>query len=696
MEEFYSYDRRQSAVQTLDLTWIEGLRKDFLVLLKNLPRVKDYKTAHLLRAAFSTYRTRFDELFFEHFLNRDLKYNLGLSDGDASWLGKKLRTVAWQFSTELRVPISFADQYNSEGVLFARYEAEAPQWKTRVQRRAQAFWKDMKETVEWFERVQQSPINVKVPTVEKTVVEGFQLIMRGYDESDEYHREGLANLREGLRLYRKKAAAVAPILMKKQLPVIMEFESKLDKGGQYNHDGTIQFWVTSAMEKGPPWVAHAMAHEMGHHLWQTDLSKDAQTFWHQTIMGDYGDLDIQELVNNWPGNAWAFEFSKSIGNKDPILALQVESLSHDQFYKDLQTKEDFQKLLDTGKKTLHTPKHPITGYANKNPEEAFCETIGMLVAYGPRAIHEQVRQWMHIALPGEIKVASLAKIAGFFNVDDPVTYGKYKNKKGIIRRLFLDEKGHPSVEIEPVPKGRKKNKVFGLYKIWHAPESKTAMSLSQRVVSRYLQAKREADLGPRVKNAFLQKKYANLGIGKTLETGKWRVHRYNDSLTITDLTNAGKRGKKVTNISLQLSSQVAGRWSISEATQDEILLHAKRDATLDRMLQAIKELKEVGFDSWVEEKRGVDVMPAGFSPIEVNGDKVYVQVGLKDFTVRDKQDQNNDPTCIPAMKGGLKAIPMFYRWVQDNESKIKSMTFSEVLKQMDTLDVPYHYYCAVD
>lgn len=34
-------------------------------------------------------------------------------------------------------------------------------------------------------------------------------------------------------------------------------------------------------------------------------------------------------------------------------------------------------------------------------------------------------------------------------------------------RVFHDEKGHPSIEIQPVPQGRKKNKVMGLYKIWH-------------------------------------------------------------------------------------------------------------------------------------------------------------------------------------------------------------------------------------
>lgn len=57
---------------------------------------------------------------------------------------------------------------------------------------------------------------------------------------------------------------------------------------------------------------------------------------------------------------------------------------------------------------------------------------------------------------------------GRFSVGDEVRYGKYKNMRGKIVRFFEDERGVPSVEIEPVPRGRKQNKTMGLYKIWQA------------------------------------------------------------------------------------------------------------------------------------------------------------------------------------------------------------------------------------
>jgi len=81
------------------------------------------------------------------------------------------------------------------------------------------------------------------------------------------------------------------------------------------------------------------------------------------------------------------------------------------------------------------------------------------------------------------------KKASFFNVNDIILYGKYKNKKGRIVGFGADQHGNPTVEIEPIPKGRKQNKVFGLYKIWHVPvEPKVAseLILVRNIIARYL------------------------------------------------------------------------------------------------------------------------------------------------------------------------------------------------------------------
>ena len=58
--------------------------------------------------------------------------------------------------------------------------------------------------------------------------------------------------------------------------------------------------------------------------------------------------------------------------------------------------------------------------------------------------------------------------APYFKIGDIVLMGKYKNKRGVILGFGQDKWGNPTVEIEPIPKGRKQNKTIGLYKIWRA------------------------------------------------------------------------------------------------------------------------------------------------------------------------------------------------------------------------------------
>ena len=68
-----------------------------------------------------------------------------------------------------------------------------------------------------------------------------------------------------------------------------------------------------------------------------------------------------------------------------------------------------------------------------------------------------------------LRVASrYVQAQAHFTVGDVILYGKYKNKKGKIVGWGSDKWGNPTVEIEPIPKGRKQNKIFGLFKIWRA------------------------------------------------------------------------------------------------------------------------------------------------------------------------------------------------------------------------------------
>ncbi len=67
-----------------------------------------------------------------------------------------------------------------------------------------------------------------------------------------------------------------------------------------------------------------------------------------------------------------------------------------------------------------------------------------------------------------LQKAETLAVTTYFNVGDLVLIGKYKSARGQIVGFGEDKWGNPTVEIEAVPKGRKKNKVIGLFKIWRA------------------------------------------------------------------------------------------------------------------------------------------------------------------------------------------------------------------------------------
>ena len=82
-------------------------------------------------------------------------------------------------------------------------------------------------------------------------------------------------------------------------------------------------------------------------------------------------------------------------------------------------------------------------------------------------------------LPSNLPVRVAARFyrrASYFELGSIVLYGKYKNKRGKIVAFAEDKWGNPTIEIEPIPKGRKQNKVFGLFKVWRADVKEKALA----------------------------------------------------------------------------------------------------------------------------------------------------------------------------------------------------------------------------
>jgi hypothetical protein len=401
---------------TLDSPYIEKLRKDFLTLMKNVPRVKTYQDGALLRDAVKTFKRNFNEVFFDHFLNHDFKYSEDLSDSDKQYIDKKLRKSAWGFYIELDFPLpTVGGEYDSmsEGAALYTLSTKSEKWATRIKGKARVFWKDFDECLQYYQRVTKKPgFSAKIPDQEKVTIEGFTVTVVGYDyeSNQERQAEYMERFREGLKIFKKRAQQVLPLMLKTMLPIkLIAYLRKLDEGGIYKGDHIEIIMSAFGDYKHGNEMAHVIAHEMGHHLYRVYLSGSDQEFWNTAVRGNYGPFDAQRALEIWPKGAWLFQMPELLKDKDPTLAIQMDLLgrNHDRSSRDIQSREEFEAALAAGK-VFTVPQNPITGYAGKNPEEAFCEAIGMLVGYGPRTVDPLVLHWLQMILPG-VRTASQAE-----------------------------------------------------------------------------------------------------------------------------------------------------------------------------------------------------------------------------------------------------------------------------------------------
>ena len=177
-----------------------------------------------------------------------------------------------------------------------------------------------------------------------------------------------------------------------------------------------------------------------------------------------------------------------------------------------------------------------------------------------------------------------------------------------------------------------------------------------------------------------------------------RIHRFRDSIRVTDLTNAGKRGKRCDELWVSWWRGDTGEIEHAVTEWLDAAAHVLGFGILqDKIMAGLEALKSKSGGSYLESGvnhlRGVDVMPIGFSPVKIHGKHVHIEAGHDSFVIRDLDDRYNEPTCIAR---GKKSIPVVYRWVSDNRYQIADMTFSQVLKGLDAAGADYHQFCAVD
>lgn len=412
--------RKTAAIQELTPDLVASWRKDFLTLMGNIKRVKTYEDAKTLRDGVRGWHDYVYDLVQQ--AREDVKGRnyvvpprSEVSEREIAALVKSLDPV-WDFLHELfTFPLRAYDpkleQWWPKGAIFAQYQRDIDAWEARAKRKAPAAWKALSYAADWATRHVGGSDRIKLKHKDKENVEidGFKVQLVGF-ETDQA-REVIDNLSPALRHYRERAKKVMPVLLAKQLPLVVaaDFDSHAGDASATYETTYIQLtpWLHA---KDMRTVTKTLAHEMGHHVYRSILSEEAVREWEQIIRGGQVAVDLRDMLaalEKYGPNTTHID--EALTQEDPILALQFGGLLHDPEYKrkDLWNVKSLKEYLDDGKDPIvYVHQVPITAYGAKNPEEAFCEAIGLLVGYGPKTVDPIVVSWLQHVLPGQVTVAA--------------------------------------------------------------------------------------------------------------------------------------------------------------------------------------------------------------------------------------------------------------------------------------------------
>jgi len=180
---------------------------------------------------------------------------------------------------------------------------------------------------------------------------------------------------------------------------------------------------------------------------------------------------------------------------------------------------------------------------------------------------------------------------------------------------------------------------------------------------------------------------AALNIGQTFETSTVRVHRYRTVLVVTDLTLAGKRGKKVRQATIQTTFAYKGDEMAWLDRMGAALIERAKDADADAYGAILAFPRDILVDYPGEisisekELRGVDVEPAceriSFEADNANG-SIRVRISAHSFSVV-------RTVVHSGAKGSIKQDTLyserkkadavrFYRWAVENADIVRQAT----------------------
>lgn len=242
-------------------------------------------------------------------------------------------------------------------------------------------------------------INFYRPRVQRASVAGVSLGIAPMP--DDLARVALAHVGEALRFLGEQRRV--PWLRARLPPVTITNQCIVRDGGvpqRFNgsytpHLRVVEVCASWAAEAPVRELAMTIAHESGHHVWRTVLSGAAQKEWAEVIERPVA-VRTKDIVALWrPGEA-AETFVERVSESDPVMALRLGGALS---YGTLAGMEREHLVAMGPTSIVLLSATPVTVYGAKNPEEAFCEALGLLAAYGPRTVLPEVAAALQTIVP---------------------------------------------------------------------------------------------------------------------------------------------------------------------------------------------------------------------------------------------------------------------------------------------------------
>ena len=199
----------------------------------------------------------------------------------------------------------------------------------------------------------------------------------------------------------------------------------------------------------------------------------------------------------------------------------------------------------------------------------------------------------------------------------------------------------------------------------------------------------------KVKDLFCE----SISIGKTIENDGVRVHKYSGSIVVTDMSNAGKRGKKVREFTLyDIDDYRVERYPSDVETLDALEGFLATSKNYDAMLKAAKDFIKYADGSYSVSEREIKGVNVEQGKKEIENGNIRVVYSTTDFHIVNLRDKFNVPTMIPPIRGGKTDISKFYKLMSNEmqQKRIMRMDYNELKKFMNRNGIYFHEYMGMD